>query len=392
MKKLILFIFLFNILQSPAQQVPVSKAVRAAMDGIDTNTIRSHIAYLADDRLKGRLPGTEGYQMAVDYVTDQFKKIGVQPAGDAGGFTQKLVLRKAALENSSAAALLQDKEGNIDPLLFSRDYIPMPHPIRTTTSAAGQLVFVGYGLEIPGNYSDYSGIDVKGKIVVAIGGAPDGFSSTITSHLSNAGNKYNTAFAKGAIGVIMINLNARGAYNPNLVVQTNVAVNPGKTAAYTWGFSGNLDIVLSGTRHLLNRLFINSGKNLTEVLKDIKNKKASSFELGFSLSTAYRTTHTDFESYNVVGLIPGTDNVLKNEYVVHTAHLDHVGVGRVVNGDSIYNGAHDNASGVASLLEIARIYKSKGVKPKRSILIVMVTAEEMALLGSFYFADNPTAL
>lgn len=360
------------------------------MDAVDTNTIRAHIAYLADDRLKGRLPGTEGYQMAVDYVEDQFKKIGVQPAGDAGGYTQRLVLRKTVLDNNSCSAFLTDKAGNIDSLLFSRDYIPMPHPLKTSTGAAGQLVFVGYGLDIPGTYSDYEGVDVTGKIVVAIGGAPDGFSSTITSHLSNAGNKYTTAFAKGAIGIIMINLNARGAYNPGLNVQTNVAVNPGKTAAYTWGFTGNLDVVLTGTRHLLNRLFLHSGKKLSEVLKDIKNKKPSSFELGYSVNATYSTTHTDFESYNVVGLIPGTDNVLKNEYVVHTAHLDHVGVGRAVNGDSIYNGAHDNASGVASLLEIARIYKSNGVKPKRSILIVMVTAEEMGLLGSFYFADNPT--
>jgi hypothetical protein len=155
MKKLILLISLFNILQSSAQQVAISKVVRAAMDAIDTNTIRSHIAYLADDRLKGRLPGTEGYQMAVDYVIDQFKTIGVQPAGDAGGFTQKLVLRKTALENSSVSALLQDKEGNTDSLIFSRDYIPMPHPIRTNTSAEGQLVFVGYELEIPGTYSDF---------------------------------------------------------------------------------------------------------------------------------------------------------------------------------------------------------------------------------------------
>jgi hypothetical protein len=390
MKKFILLFFVFAFFQGVAQQVSISKNIRNAMDRIDTNTIRSHIAYLADDRLKGRLPGTEGYQLAVDYVVDQFKKMGVQPGGDAGGFTQKLLLRKSTVDNSSAFGLLKDKDGNVDSLIFLRDYIPMPNPIKTSGSAEGQLVFAGYGLEIPGVYSDYTGIDVKGKIVVVISGAPDGFSSTITAHLSNSGNKFNTAFAKGAVGLIMVNPNSRGSSNPNLVIQNNVALNPGKTVAYTWGFNGNLNIVLNGSRHLLNKLFIHSGKKLSQVLSDIENKKPSSFDLGFSLHAGYRTTHSDFESYNVIGLIPGSDKVLKNEYVVHSAHLDHVGVGRVVNGDSIYNGAHDNASGVAALLEIARIYKAPGVKPKRSILIAMVTAEEMGLLGSFYFADNPT--
>jgi hypothetical protein len=390
MKKLILFSLAFVCLQATAQQVTISKNIRAAMDRIDTNTIRSHIAYLADDRLKGRLPGSEGYQLAVDYVVDQYKKMGVLPGGDAGNFTQKLVLRRSTVENSSVFALLKDKDGNADSLIFTRDFAPVPHPLKTSTSGEGKLVFAGYGLEIPEVYSDYTGIDVKGKVVVVISGAPDGFPSTITAHLSNGGNKINTALSKGAVGVIVVNPNSRGGGNANPVIQNNVALNPDKTVAYTWGFNGKAGFVLNGTRHLLNRLFINSGKNLGQVLADLRNKKSSSFDLQFSIQTGYKTTHSDFDSYNVIGLIPGTDKILKNEYVVHSAHLDHVGVGRPVNGDSIYNGAHDNASGVAALLEIARIYKSSAVKPKRSILIVMVTAEEMGLLGSFYFADNPT--
>lgn len=387
------FIFLITGLitvQACAQQVTISKNVKDAMNRIDTNTIRSHIAYLADDRLKGRLPGTEGYQLAVDYVVEQYKKMGVQPGGDAGGYTQKLVLRKSIVQNASAFALLKDDKGNADSLVFNREYVPAAHPLKTSTAAEGKLVFAGYGLDIPGVYSDYTGIDVKGKIAVIITGAPDGFHSTITAHLSNGGNKFNTALAKGAIGAIIINPNSRGGANPSVILQSNVALNPDKTLAYTSGFNGKLGVVLMGTRNLLNRLFINSGKNLSQVLSDIKNKRSSSFDLPFSVQCGYNTAHNDFESYNVVGLIPGTDKVLKNEYVVHSAHLDHVGVGRVVNGDSIYNGAHDNASGVAALLENARIYRSSGVKPKRSILIVMVTAEEMGLLGSFYFADNPT--
>ena len=224
-----------------------------------------------------------------------------------------------------------------------------------------------------------------------IAGAPAGFHSTTTAHLSNAGNKLSTASSKGAIGAIIVNPTIRtdnSATNPTL--QSNVALDPGKTVAYTRGFSGNLAVALNGSRRMLTRLLMNSGKNIDQLLEDIRNKKASSFELPFTFSVSYKTTHSDYESYNVVGLIPGSDKQLKIEYVVHSAHLDHLGIGRVQNGDSIYNGAHDNASGVASLLEIARIYKSSGAKPKRSILIVMVTAEEMGLVGSSYFAANPT--
>ena len=361
------------------------------MNRIDTNTIRSHIAYLADDKLKGRLPGTEGYQLAVDYVVDQYKKMGVAPGGDNGGYTQKLILRKSVVNNKSAVAVVKDKQGNLDSLDFAVDYTVVPHPMQTSASASGSLVFAGYGVEIPGVYSDYTGVDVKGKIVVLVSGAPDGLLSTLTAHFSNNGNKATTAFTKGATGVIMINITTRAPSNPNPVLQSTVALYPDKSVAYGRGFVGNLNIVLSGSRALLNRLLMNSGKNAEQVLADIKNKgKNSSFDLPYSIAASYTTTHTDFESYNVVGLIPGSDKILKNEFVVHSAHLDHVGIGRAVNGDSIYNGAHDNASGVASLLEIARIYKTSGVKPKRSVLIVMVTGEEMGLIGSSYFAANPT--
>lgn len=390
MKKYALILLTLAALHGSAQQVTVSKKIQQAMNRIDTNTIRSHIAYLADDKLKGRLPGTEGYQLAVDYVVDQYKKMGVAPGGDNGGYTQKLILRRSLLNNKSAVAVLKDAQGNTDSLEFAVDFTAVPHPLQTAAAASGQLVFAGYGIEIPGQYSDYTGIDVKGKIVVLIAGAPDGLISTLTAHFSNAGNKATTAIQKGAAGVIVINPATRLTGNVTQVIQSNVALNPAKTTAYGRGFTGNLNIVLNGGKSLLSRLMMHSGKNMEQVLAVIKKGKASSFVLPYSITASYNTTHTDFESYNVVGLIPGSDKTLKNEYVVHSAHLDHVGIGRAVNGDSIYNGAHDNASGVASLLEIARVYKTSGAKPKRSVLIVMVTAEEMGLIGSSYFAANPT--
>lgn len=377
-------------LQATAQKIDIPKNVRQALDRIDTNIIRSHVAYLADDRLKGRLPGTEGYQMAVDYVVEQFKRIDIKPGGDNGGFTQKLMIRKSVVKNTSAVAVLKDKYGNVDSLLFGHYFLPIAHPMKLTAAAEGQLVFVGYGLDVPGVYSDYTGVDVKGKIAVMTSGAPVGFSSTITAHISSPGNKTNIAYSKGAAGIIYVNINVTLFSNPNPVLQNYVSLNTDKSVAYTRGFVGNLPLALNGTRLLLNRLFLNSGKSLNQVLDSIKNRKPASFDLPYSISATYQTTHTDFDSYNVVGLIPGADKQVKNEYVVHSAHLDHMGIGRPVDGDSIYNGAHDNASGVASLLEIARVYQSSNAKPKRSVLIVMVTGEEMGLIGSAFFAANPT--
>ena len=390
MKQYLFLLLSLATLSSFAQDIKISKGIKKAMDRIDTNTIRAHIAYLADDKLKGRLPGTEGYQMAVDYVIDQYKKIGLLPAGDNNGFTQKLIIRKFILDNNSALAILKDKRGNTDSLSFLKDFTPFPDPFISQTNAEGQLVFVGYGIEIPGGYSDYNNIDVKGKIVVFINGVPDGLPSTLAAHFSFVGNKINTAYTKGAIGVINAATVPRPITRTNQVVQFNVALNNEKTAAYGLGFTGNLKIALNATHTMVRKLFMNSGRNYEQVIAGLKKGTSSSFELPYSIYTSYNSAHTDFESYNVIGLVPGSDKDLKNEYVVHSAHLDHLGIGRAVNGDSIYNGAHDNASGVASLLEIARVYKSSGAKPRRSILIAIVTGEEMGLLGSSYFAANPT--
>lgn len=389
MKYTAIFLFIVFTVSCTAQKVNVPGTIKEAMKKIDTNQFRAHIAFLADDKLKGRMPGTAGYQVAVDYVTDQFKTIGVKPAGDGNSYLQKLLIRKAVVNKSSAVVVLKDENGNVDSLVFGQHYAPMAHPLQASTAAEGELVFAGYGLELPAVYSDYEGIDVKGKIVVLIAGAPSGFPSTITAHFSNVASKMDIAYARGAIGVVLINPALKSMPSSSPQMSVNVALDPGKTTAYSSRLSGKIIGAITGSRSLLEKLFFKSGKSLEQALADIRNRKPSSFNLQQRIAISYTTTHSDFESYNVVGVIPGSDEKLKDEYVIHSAHLDHMGIGKPVNGDSIYNGAHDNASGVASLLEIARIYTTSGAKPKRSILFVMLTAEEMGLVGSGYFAANP---
>jgi hypothetical protein len=373
--------------QAFAQDPKLSPSIRKTLNAMDTMAIRSHIAYLADDKLKGRAPGTPGYQMAVDYVISEFTKLGLKPAGDQGAFTQKFNLRRSSLEPGSLRMMLSDREGNTDSFFIRNDISLSAHPVKSeVTIQEASVIFAGYGVDVPGVHNDYKDIDVKGKIVVVLNISPLGLSSDYQSYFSNVGYKMGTAKAKGAIGMIVVF--DRPTAPPLPVLQN--ALNPEKTEAYGSRYIGNVDVFMTATNNFLAAMLLNSGKNYGRVLNDLKPGNPQSFDIGKKLSIRYRSKHADIETYNVIGMIPGWDPVLKNEYVVHTAHLDHIGIGKPVNGDSIYNGAHDNASGVASLLEIAKLYKKTGVKPKRSILITMVSAEESGLLGSAYFASHPS--
>ncbi len=388
-KTVLIIAFLLVVAPALSQHVKLDSKTKSALDKVDKEKIKSHITYLADDKLKGRKPGTEGYQLAVDYVVRQFSEMGLLPAGDNGSYLQKLILRRATVNNNLSKTILIDRSGNVDSLKAGRDIFIVPGVIRNEVTAQAPLVFVGYGIEIPGQYSDYDKVDVAGKIVVFINGSPQslGLPSTIMAHFNNPASKMEIAAQKGAIGAIIAP--SSSVTNVSASSITTAAMNPEKTNAYGRSVAGNLKVSARIPYTTLQRLFFNSSRSLEQTLSDLRTGTAASFEFPFSMLMKYSSSFNDIESYNVVAKIAGRDQKLKEEYVVHTAHLDHVGIGKPIKGDSIYNGAHDNASGVASLLEIGRIYKQAS-KPLRSVLIVMVTAEEMGLLGSAYFAANPT--
>jgi hypothetical protein len=392
MKKYSLIAYLLLLTMSAFSQGPdLSPAIRKAIDAVDTSALKAHIAYLADDILRGRKPGTPGYQMAVDYVIAEYKKLGLKPAGENGTYIQKFILRKADLVPSSVRVNLADDAGNIDSLVFRNEVAVFANPVKPSVDLVkAPLVFAGFGMDIPGRYSDYQNIDVKGKIVVVLRRTPDGFSSTYETLFSSLDYKSSVAFSKGAVGLISASITPGPMGVPPVAPPVTASLNPGKTKAYSTRFTGNVDAYINVSLNVLRSLFLYSGKNLDEVLAALKKGQPQSFDLGKKLSVRFNSTYTDVETYNVIGLLPGTDRNLKNEYIVHSAHLDHVGVGVPVNGDSIYNGAHDNASGVSSSLGIAEVYKAAKVKPRRSVLFVMVSAEELGLTGAGYFASHPT--
>ncbi|MCC9167955.1 M28 family peptidase [Pontibacter harenae] len=393
MKKFKLLFYLslsFITLQASAQELKVKKPVAKAMQKVKPKAIEAHIRYLADDKLMGRKPGTEGFRMAADYVIDQFQALGVKPAGEDNTYLQHLTIRKAT-PGAAASITSLDKDGKATNLAHEQDFVIYPNPKEEQITVEAPLVFAGFGISSPElGYDDYANIDAKGKIVVIVRGAPTKFPNTVASNSTDLLTILKTAADHGAVGVMMGNISPSMRL-PNLRGGINSVIAPnGSVAASRTYVSEDIKLLASINYNTFASLLSQADVDPVVALTSMREGVTVSAALNHTVKVNYTSSFEDIQSFNVVGKIEGSDELLKNQYVVHSAHLDHVGIGRPVNGDSIYNGAHDNASGVASLLEIAKIYSNLKEKPKRSVLIVMVTAEEMGLLGSAYFASNPT--
>lgn len=371
------------------------KDVSKLIATIQPDSIRAHIQYLADDRLKGRLPGTPEYGIAMQYVISHFKQLGIEPGGEDNSYFQKVPLRRAKLNPENVQMVLNPGADQKE-LEFGKDYVLMPHFEEASMMLEAKLVFVGYGISAPEfGYDDYAGVDVKGKIVVMVNGNPDKFSSTVKAHTTNRGTKLQTAIDKGAVGVIIREVSDRAIAGSKAVAITSGIVNvlnrEGNVFSPSSRGGGGMGLKLYAviSSSFFNQLVNLSEEELAKSLKSLTQGTPASFELESSIKAKYQSHYTEIDGYNVVGIVKGSDPTLKNEYIVHSSHLDHMGIGRAVKGDSIYNGAHDNASGVSCTLEVARLYAAMKKKPKRSMVFVMLTSEEMGLLGSTYFANYP---
>jgi hypothetical protein len=388
-KFIISLLLIAGIRPAIAQQVKLTAEVKAAMATTSPDQIKADIAYLADDKLLGRAPGTPGYQMAVDYVVGRFKSLGVKPAGENGTWLQTVKFRKAFTSDAVmtiAGAATQPKKPT--------DYNIAPNPAKASVNITAPLVFVGYGASEPKlDYDDYAGMDVKGKIVVVVSGSPDKFSSSVSAHTRNAAAILKAASDHGAVGVLVGTIDTtlrRPVASGGAPRGVNNIVDEKGNVVVSRTQYGSIDVYGTlGTPFFIS-LAGKQGKDLKAIVAAMKAGTPGSFDMNTAVSVSYTSTYQDMISYNVIGTITGTNAALKKQYVVHSAHLDHLGVGRPIEGDSIYNGAHDNASGVASVLAIANIYKNVKVKPKRSILFVLMTGEELGDMGSSYYAKHPT--
>ncbi|MFT6879495.1 MAG: hypothetical protein ACJARG_000420 [Arcticibacterium sp.] len=382
MKKLSLFkvILSFSISLTTLAQHP-------ELQMIDANKVEGHMRFLADDLLKGRAIGSEGFQIASSYVQSQLISIGLKPAADNGSFVQS-VLFKNAVVTTTHSFLEIDSET----LTWGSQFILSPYYENSKSEIEASMVFVGFGVSSPEfNYDDYEGLNVAGKIVVYINGAPDTFPSNEKAYYSTNDVKFQTALKNGAVGVI------RFMHPDNKIKPWLSTVSRTKNGRLKWVDSTGsipssypeLKAVATFNQDSLANLFRLKYSQFLKSLSSLNNSKPSSFEMDSKAKIHIETETKNVVCHNLLAEIKGSDPNLKDEYLVYSAHLDHLGIGRVINGDSIYNGAHDNASGVSILLEIARTFKNANQPPKRSILFALVTAEESGLLGSDYLAHFP---
>ncbi len=357
-------------------------------NSVKLEDIRHHIAVLANDSLKGRLPGTPEFKQAMAYVADRYKEFGVKPFGDKDGnsYYQTLTLRNSVVKNDQSFMLLSNK----DTLQVGADYFFTGNANEILTEFSGELVIAGFGIEASEfGHNDFEGLNVKGKIVAVFTGAPSSLPASERAYFGNTNTKIETLDNLGAQGILFIPApGGRGSFKGSYDRMSERGINSvlmpsgealGRSNFGSMKFGGyfnwqSLSEITEITKEDVEN-YINNGQKLNQPVKPI------------NLSGKVVTRLKQFESANVLGLIEGEE--LKDEYIVHTAHLDHIGIGKPIDGDSIYNGAHDNASGISAMIEIARLYSQLPTKPKRSVIFAAVTAEEMGLLGSKYLAVNP---
>jgi hypothetical protein len=338
----------------------------------------AHVQFLADDKLEGRNVGSAGYETAADYVVDQFKRAGLATDSQPVAFT------KSTLNEADSQLMLGPER-----------VVPGDQALITSTANVANLeaplVFVGFGLNIPeASYSDLKDAGLKGAIAVYLAGGPASISGDLRSHYSSGGERAAAMKAAGAIGTIAIP-NPRSMDIPWARQSANRLLP--RMALADAAFSGAaLEFTATWNPDKADMLFQGTGHTMAGILDAADNNRPlPHFALMKSLRARVATTQENLGSRNIVGIRPASDGLLKNESVILSAHLDHLGVGEKVNGDGIFNGAMDDASGIASLIEIARSLKTGKVKTKRSIVFLAVTGEEKGELGSRYFAEHSTA-
>jgi len=380
------------VLSSFSQQpIPVrasTVSAEAAKLRFDGASWWNYVKVLASDDMEGRETGSASLRRAEAYIVEQLQADGLEPAG-ASGFYQPIKFEsRQVVESGSSLALVNGRQ--VEPLSFSNDAFFSPR-VDLAPSVEAPLVFAGYGLSVPEkNYDDLVGLDLKGKVAVIISGAPADIPGALASHYQSAAERWKALRKAGAVGTVVI-LNPAAMDIPWERISVN-RTHPSMSlsgAEFDETAGEKLAVIFNPSR--AEKLFEGSGHKLQEILDLAKARKSlPRFPLALSIRAKAEVTRKVLESSNVIAKFPGTDSKLQNEYIVLSAHVDHIGVGEPINGDRIYNGAMDNAAGSAVLLDVAASLRKATDKPRRSVLFVFLTGEEKGLLGSRYFTAYPT--
>ncbi len=377
-----------------APQVPLS-----SMPKIDPQAVLAHIKVLSSDEYEGRAPGTKGEDLTVTYIQDQFRKLNLKPGNPDGTYIQKVPL--VGILGKEAKPLTFTKGSQKQTLKWADDVVAWTKHVADGASIDNtDVVFAGYGVEAPEyNWNDFKDADVKGKTIIVLVNDPavpdpknpskldpNVFKGDAMTYYGRWTYKFEEGTRKGAAAILIVHETGPAGY-PFKVVQGNLnekfdLVTPDKNMS-----RANVEGWI--TTDAAKKILAMGGQDFDALKKQACTREFKPVPLGLKASMAVTNTLRTIDSRNVVAKLEGSDPKLKDEYVVYSAHWDHLGVGIPVNGDRIYNGALDNASGVATVLEIARAFTQVQPQPKRSILFLMVTAEEQGLLGSQYYSISP---
>jgi hypothetical protein len=371
----------------------------AAAGKIGEASYLGHVKRLASDEFEGRAPATKGETLTVNYLVENFRKLGLAPGNPDGTYVQKVPLVSYRVD-PSARLEVAGAAGSVS-MKFADDYVAWTRRLVDRVDMKGELVFVGYGVVAPEfGWDDFKDVDVRGKVVVMLINDPPipdpadpskldekTFGGKAMTYYGRWTYKYEIAAAKGAAGCIIVHETKPASYGWEVVRN-------GRTGEQftTGGADKNMSLCpVEGwiTFEKAQEVFKLAGKDFVAAKQAALGRDFRPMPLGLGASLTARNTFRSVESQNVVAKLEGSDPKLKKQFVIYTAHWDHFGVGDAVNGDSIYNGAVDNATGTAGLLELAKAFAATKPRPKRSVLFLLVTAEERGLLGSAYYGEHP---
>ncbi len=386
---------------TPPRDAATTNALLTKALPADQAAMKAHVMFLASDAMKGREAGSPEFDIAAQYVAAQFYAAGLRPAGDEGGYLQRvpLVTYKAA---DKGAMRWTTKDGAAQPLVFGQDFVPSANPARAETNVSAPVVFAGRGIVAPQfGIDDYAGVDVRGKIVAIFSGSPTSFPGEERAYFGSAATKAQLAAARGAVGIVLLDAPRAG---PRQRPFASLAASY-DSPRMTWATPEGVGTSPAATTPVLGtisaagatKLFAGSARPWSAILAQAQtdDPRYTAMPLAGTLTATTRTSFVAGASSNVVGIVPGADPVLSKEVVILSAHLDHIGVSAAKPDDApgrdrINNGALDNAIGIASLIEEAKRFTANGKPPRRTVMFLAVTGEEKGLVGSDYFVNHPT--
>jgi Zn-dependent M28 family amino/carboxypeptidase len=372
-------------------------AVKQSFDQIRAEAIRAHLKYLSHDLLEGRGPGTRGDALATNYIAAQFEALGLEPAGDDGTYLQKVSLLGITTDPEKSRVSFVKNGGASTPLVYREQFVGGSPSQRENVTLSSDVIFVGHGVVAPEyKWDDYKGVDVRGKTLVmlvddppATEKEPDLFKGRARTYYGRWTYKLEMGTAKGADAVILIHTDPSAGYGWQVVRNSWTG-----EQAYVKREAGKHALSFSGwiTQSVAADLFRQSGLDLEKLTQAAHTRDFRPVPLNVKLQGNVTSTIRPFDTANVVARIAGSDEKLRDQAVLYSAHHDHIGIGTPDDDDptdTIYNGAIDNASGTATILELARVWSEMRPRPRRSIMFALVAAEEQGLLGSQYFGEHP---